>query len=467
MTLPDPDSSLAANKPNSANLTGVIILDNHQNITYFNPDVISILSISSDRVGQKKIDSLIPIEDGFWTNSAPLDPESRVVFFEIDHQLHKINIKITPLCDLSGCMTGKLVTFQELNGQPSSKNTDPDSDEKSVLYLQKLEQQRTESRLLDELGSQLWGSHTLDKAYKAIEEYMPCLFPGQVGALYISSQVQGLKTAARWGDGRFSNQLIPGENCPALHDRRAYRHENEKCSTLCRGLPQTDLAPEETDLLCLPLVAQQEVLGMLHFQFQVKQKLDHWEMLAQIIADRITLAISNLRFRNVLRIQSMRDPLTNLFNRRYMLDMLKKEFSYSSRHHSQLSLVIVDIDYFKRFNDTYGHASGDFVLRSLGAYLLSHIRKEDSAGRYGGEEMLLILPESSPDNAMKKAKALWRGLRQLTIPVNRSDPQKITVSMGVASFPDHGHTVEEVLDAAEKALVDAKSGGRDRVILAG
>lgn len=167
-----------------------------------------------------------------------------------------------------------------------------------------------------------------------------------------------------------------------------------------------------------------------------------------------------------LREQSVRDPLTGLFNRRYLEETLERELNRAERRNHPLGVIMIDIDRFKRFNDTYGHAAGDELLRNLSSHMLQHIRGADIACRYGGEEFILILPETSLEVTVDRADHIRADFNRLQAQHSNRTMISGTLSIGVAVFPDHGSTSAAVLRAADAALYRAKREGRDRVVVA-
>jgi diguanylate cyclase (GGDEF)-like protein len=186
--------------------------------------------------------------------------------------------------------------------------------------------------------------------------------------------------------------------------------------------------------------------------------------LALTVAEHLALSLGNLKLQEALRHQAIRDPLTGLFNRRFMLETLERELYRMQRKESPLGVIMVDIDHFKRFNDTFGHAAGDAVLSALGRVLLAHVRKEDVACRYGGEEFTLILPETSQETACDRAEKLRQLVHGLHLEHHGQSLGAITISLGVAVYPQHGEDPEALLRAADVALYEAKHAGRDRVV---
>ncbi|MBS1189364.1 MAG: hypothetical protein H6R10_1156 [Rhodocyclaceae bacterium] len=171
------------------------------------------------------------------------------------------------------------------------------------------------------------------------------------------------------------------------------------------------------------------------------------------------------RLRAILQEQAIHDPLTGLFNRRYMEETLAREFAGAERENYPVSLVMVDIDHFKRVNDTYGHQAGDMVLTDLSETLSGHIRGRDIACRYGGEEFLAVLPHTPIEVAAHRAE-LWRASFEALELEYEGQTFRATISLGVAAFPAHGTTSQAVLAAADKALYAAKAGGRNRIVVA-
>jgi diguanylate cyclase (GGDEF)-like protein len=228
--------------------------------------------------------------------------------------------------------------------------------------------------------------------------------------------------------------------------------------------------------ICVPLIAQGEVLGMLHLKIvntktqamigSPEALLEKKQRVAISFAEHIGLSLANLRLRESLRTQAIRDPLTGLFNRRYMEETMERECARVKRLDAPMSLIMMDFDNFKQFNDTYGHNVGDILLRQFGEWLKTQKRIEDIACRFGGEEFILILPGACLDIAYKRAEELRLGVKELQVQHNGKSHNVLSLSLGVAVLPDHGSTSEELIKAADMAMYQAKKEGRDRVILA-
>ena len=162
--------------------------------------------------------------------------------------------------------------------------------------------------------------------------------------------------------------------------------------------------------------------------------------------------------RRDLRDQAIRDPLTGLYNRRFLEETLDREVARATRGKSALAVVMLDLDKFKLLNDTFGHSAGDVVLREVGHLLRENVRAADVACRYGGDEFIIVMPDTTLDNAARKGSMLLDMLRQ--------KPSPLEYSMGVVAFPRHGSTGAELLRAADAALYRAKQAGGARIVVA-
>jgi diguanylate cyclase (GGDEF)-like protein len=223
------------------------------------------------------------------------------------------------------------------------------------------------------------------------------------------------------------------------------------------------------------MMAHGEALGLLYLDTRFDGESDaaaapgesfsSEERLARTLAEQSALALANLRMRDVLKVQSIRDPLTGLFNRRYMEESLDRELRRTIRKGSSLGILMIDVDHFKSLNDTFGHEAGDVVLRSLGVLLKAHFRGEDIVCRYGGEEFTVILPEASQEIAQQRSSALCEATKQMLVQHRGQPLRAISLSIGIAIFGEHGTTAEALIRAADSALYMAKARGRDQVVV--
>lgn len=180
----------------------------------------------------------------------------------------------------------------------------------------------------------------------------------------------------------------------------------------------------------------------------------------------IKLALQKHKQYKNIHQQSTRDVLTGLLNRRFLEETLGQEEAKFQRHRREFSIILIDIDHFKRFNDTYGHAAGDYVLQAVGGLLQHHVRQMDLVCRYGGEEMLILLPECGLGQAGEIAESIREKLAAMPLSYEGRDLGTVTASLGVACYPHHGATGNETIKTADQCLYQAKNNGRNRVVLA-
>ena len=345
------------------------------------------------------------------------------------------------------------------------------ANDRLARLLVETERRALENSQLSQLGELLLSCQTAEEAYDIVAKVMLQLFPEQSGALCVINSSRNLVEAvAVWGSNLATDRAFTPEDCWALRRGRAHTIGDGSTSPRCAHMQSA----VSGFTVCIPMVAQGETVGVLHLEEPPLQPgeeaiatglLAERVRLANTIAEQVSLSLANLRLREALRNQSIRDPLTGLFNRRYLDDSLQREMRRATRKGRPLAILMLDLDHFKRFNDTFGHEAGDTLLRHLGSFLQSYIRADDLAFRYGGEEFVVILPEAKLDSARLRAEQLVRDFRRLDVQYRGSTLGPLTVSVGLAAFPDHGTTAEAVLRAADQALYRAKAEGRDRVVV--
>jgi len=335
-----------------------------------------------------------------------------------------------------------------------------------------VEQRDSDINRIAEVGNLLQNCATPEEAYRVVARSAGQLFPARPGALYVMVPPgELLDTVAVWGDPAPAAVFSP-EECWALRRGRPHIVEDTSAGLLCTHLTE----PLPAGYVCVPLLAQGTSLGVLHLRggpFDPTKHdgspqllLESEQRLAVTVADQIALALANLRLRETLRTQSIRDPLTGAFNRRYMEESLDRELRRAARRGYPIGVIMLDVDHFKRVNETAGREAGDALLRGLGEFLRARIRKEDIACRLDGGEFALIMPEATLDVARQRAEALRDGFKRLDVTQRGKPVEDASLSLGVAVAPQHGSTTEALLRSAGAALRRAKDGGRDQVTTA-
>jgi diguanylate cyclase (GGDEF)-like protein/PAS domain S-box-containing protein len=327
-----------------------------------------------------------------------------------------------------------------------------------------LQRRDREMQLLNRMNDLLQTCNTQEEAYKVISLLGGELFPGQKGCIaVVRASGRHFETVVRWGDEVPVQPIFSSEDCWALR-RGSFQEIIDPEVGLCRHF----IHEIETDYLCAPLIVQGEVLGLLCLVGATALGGGHQvnrRHLAVMVGESIKLCLSNLKLREKLHGQATHDPLTGLFNRRYLEDTLWRELHRSHRRNSPLGVVMLDLDHFKRFNDTFGHGAGDSLLRELGQLLREKLRKSDISCRYGGEEFVLILPDSSLADTRQRVEQIRGLIKELKIRHGDELLGMIAVSAGIAGAPEHGSNAAELLRAADNALYAAKRAGRDCVVV--
>ncbi|MBN8481142.1 MAG: GGDEF domain-containing protein [Xanthomonadales bacterium] len=321
-------------------------------------------------------------------------------------------------------------------------------------------------RQLGELGEMLQGCRSPAEATTGLAVALPQLLPRMSGSISLINSSQNLvETVAAWGEaGTAGEGLFAPDDCWALRRGQAYPPAGVVPPFRCRHLPATAGADSRAHL-CIPLLAQGSMLGIM--TLVADEPADAAERaVAVATAEQVSMALANLRLQETLRTQSLRDPLTGLFNRRYLEASLDRELQRSARGKQPLSVLMLDIDHFKRFNDTHGHDAGDALLAQFGALLARSVRSEDVACRYGGEEFTILLHETDAEQAVERAEQICAAVRTLDVQHRRQTLGPVTVSIGIATAPRDGNAPDELLHSADRALYAAKHGGRDQARLA-
>ena len=284
------------------------------------------------------------------------------------------------------------------------------------------------------------------------------LVPGFSGALYIFNNSRDrLVLSTAWGrDEEDMHETINPGACWALKRGKPHLNRADGRKLCC------DHHFGNEALLEIPMIARGEIVGLLQLFAdgdEAEERLESIEELGSALADGMSLALANMALREKLRNQALRDPLTGLYNRRYMEDSLQRFVRLAERENREVSVVMVDLDHFKKLNDEHGHAFGDQVLRDSAHALVSSLRETDIVCRYGGEELVVILPDCNIERAADKAELL----RQRIEALRETHKAEISASFGVASIPHTSGGVGDLLAAADAALYKAKQGGRNQV----
>ena len=384
-----------------------------------------------------------------------------------------ISLVISPVRNARGRIVAASAIARDITGQKRTEAALVEANDKLTAWLSQLERETHEIALLNQMSHLLQTCVTEGETGKIIRKYAEQLFPADSGAVCVrNTSLDLVEMACSWGSWPPAEQVFSRKDCWALRHGQLHAVTNPGVDLLC---PHWSHEASPADALCVPMMAQGESLGVLLLRRPAAQAGDSGNApahrgvsrkeLAVTVAGHIALALANLGLRESLRTQSIRDSLTGLYNRRYLNEVLEREIRRAARGRRQLAVIVLDVDGFKGLNDTYGHDAGDTFLRLLGALLQKRVREEDVACRYGGDEFVLLLTETSLETAKKRARELRDGVKTLSVPHRGQYLTPPTVSLGAALYPDHGASADELIRAADDALYKAKARGRDRLVV--
>jgi diguanylate cyclase (GGDEF)-like protein len=329
-------------------------------------------------------------------------------------------------------------------------------------------QSQARSQRLADTAQMLQAMDSLTRAEELREvlpAFLPKLLPGSTGAVYLYRNSRDfLQRAATWGDAGHHPDLVGADQCWGLRFGRAHvagSGDGMHCAHCADDVPAADRTQ-----LCVPMISQGDVLGLLVANFPAGPDAAVEQAAATAISEQLALGTSNINLREVLRRQSTTDELTGLYNRRYFDETLRRELFRAERKRAALAIVMIDLDHFKHMNDTHGHEAGDLVLRAVGQCLRDGVRRSDVACRYGGEELVLVLPECDGAAARRCAETIRAAIAALELQQGDVLLPAVTASFGVAMWPAHGDDAATLLQAADRALYTAKHEGRNRVCMA-
>jgi diguanylate cyclase (GGDEF)-like protein len=335
-----------------------------------------------------------------------------------------------------------------------------------------LEDRAGESELLTSARDELQLCVDVKQAYQSATNGFSRLLVGTSGSLcFINNSRQLVEVVSNWrrtaaghGGESLLEDVYSPESCCGLRSGqprwRLPRVSEIHCTHFAGNPPER--------YLCLPIVAHGNTMGVLcvqcHDDAAVELVNRHMDGLRQLV-QFTGMAVATLNLRTKLENQSIRDSLTGLFNRHFMQISLERELARAARRKQSLAVFMLDLDQFKKFNDTYGHAAGDMVLKATADIFLASVRSEDIACRYGGEEFTIILPDITAASAWERAESVRQAVMNLRVPLEQEVYGDFSVSIGVALYPNDGEAADLLLRTADQALYRAKRLGRNQVAI--
>lgn len=457
---------------------GILVWDQDTKCQMFNSRLFEVLELEPTDLypGKPRVEFLnAAVERGEFNAETAKAAEARFHHkqpFQFDRQLPSGRVIFTnarPLRD-----GGFVVTFTDVSDMRNKEKelakakATAENAERSARQALVAEQTRqTETILLTQLNEWLQTCKSLEELYKIVAAFMKDLIPKSKGELYIFSNSRDvLDGVCSWGGAKFHNHIQP-DSCWGLRRGRHYKYGSGRISFPCDHVIEQVNSKNCPDFICVPIVAHGDTVGLLHIKFNGTPGdygiLDAGDFAVQC-GEHISLAVANVKLRDELHDQSSRDPLTRLYNRRYLLDAFRSAISAANREKTSLGFISFDADKFKSFNDDHGHDAGDEVLRKIAETMQDLFAINGVPCRFGGEEFVVLLPDSTKEQTMEQAEALRRAVEAATVPYMGRPLPKVTISAGVAVYPEDGTTSQAIIKAADNALYQAKDEGRNRVI---
>ncbi len=447
----------------------LLVADTGQ-ITDVNPFLIELLGYSREEFLGKRLWEIGPFKDVAASQAAFLELQQKQYIRYEELPLETIRgerVDVEFVSNVYRVNDEKVIqcNIRDISERVRTKDRIRKANEELSALVAELQKHGRDMQQINSMNDLLQTCKTLEEAYQVIGLAMNELFEGQSGGLAIlNASGQYLETVARWGTEILIDSIFSVDDCWAMRRGQVHEVADPQTSVVCCHF----LRPPETGYQCLPLVVQGETLGLFTIITPAKMNTEYStsrDHLFRTISEVIKLSLANLKMREEMREQATHDPLTGLFNRRYLADTLPRELHRALRHNTPVSIVMLDIDHFKRFNDTFGHEAGDILLRELGCVLRENVRQSDIVCRYGGDEFVLVLPEAPLEAICEHLESIRSLVKALQIRYRNQLLGTITLSTGIAHSPEHGLTADVLLRAADQAMYAAKTVGRDCIVV--
>ena len=453
---------------------GIVVVDGNGQIVTVNLAAAQIVGRRSDKIegqewrlildmrtlsGEKFTSGTSPVELALTTGR---QYQSEVRLMKPDGSHLPMIASCNPLNRSDG---GIVLTLNDISELRHAERAVNDRAEELVVLNRELKATSEATTRLVKLGELLQACVTFPEAFSVVGSAMPDFFGGLSGTVHLTSASRNLvEEMAHWGAIRSSVGQFAPEDCWALRRGQEHVAGPGMLTPRCNHITENG----GRGYVCMPLAAQGETLGIVHLCELDAASNPDWlverQQILRGVVDTLALALANLRLRETLRQQSIRDPNTGLYNRRYLEETSSRELRRLQRSGQSMAVIMLDVDHFKQFNDTFGHEAGDLVLKQVAGTLLDHARDSDVVSRYGGEEFALMLPGTSLADAAERAEALRKAIKQLHLAHRGRTLGTITASFGVSAFPELGASWVEIVNAADRSLYQAKADGRDRVV---
>ncbi|TWI53045.1 diguanylate cyclase (GGDEF)-like protein [Pseudomonas duriflava] len=379
---------------------------------------------------------------------------------ELRRQIVRIALLCIALLDLFLIALLYKFTFRILRETQESERKLFELSEELAHGMERLRLRNHETVLMSRMAGALHSTTDFPECYDIITRFAKQLFGSAPGCIHLYHPSRDvLEMVGAWNGWEAQKTLFEPHQCWSI--RRGQTHKVSDVSTDLICSHMTDIPLAGDGYACVPLMAQGEPIGVLTLCSHPVSGME----LAEAFAEQVSLGVANLALRDSLRHQSIVDALTGLHNRRFLDETLSRELLRAGRNQATTAVVLLDVDHFKRFNDNHGHEAGDAVLRHLAVEMKRLVRASDLACRYGGEEFALILPDCTPAGALSRCEALREAVSHMQVIYGGGPLGPISISLGIALYPQHGTHADQLLHTADKALYEAKNRGRNQVYM--
>ncbi len=387
-----------------------------------------------------------------------IDKEPKALTEEQKKMLSTLSKVVMTLLEL------KRTVSVDLTARAQATERIQNANDKLEEKLNEQKQNNNTLTLFSKMNGMLQSCVTYEEAYSIIKSFCQKIFSESAGTLYLlSASREQLEHVLSWKDPSSEIGYFLPEDCWALRRGQYYVTDNPMVDVTCPHFKKNSL--KGATHICLPLNAQSETIGLLCLENISAINASETQLLYAVrMAEQIALCLANIKLRQTLRHQSTCDPLTGLYNRRYLASAFKREIVYANLNKTKLAAMLIDIDHFKKFNDTHGHDAGDLVLTTLAELLKNHVDEREVVCRLGGEEFLLVLHETKISDISMRAEKIRQAVEQIQLKYKENDLGILTISAGIAFFPTHAKDLDQLLIAADNALYQAKENGRNQII---
>lgn len=392
------------------------------------------------------------------------DPKKGTIYYEITS---------TNLKDAHDNIVGAMHVARDITTRMESEAQLKQTNEMLQNGLKEIAEKNQQIMMLSSMTEALQSCGTMQDALSPMNIYLKKILYFTSGILYLTHKEQPfLEMQLSWNNPSIQEPLFTAHDCWALRNGHMHKVMDPSEDLLCSHVANHGVI---RPYICIPLIAQSHINGLLYLELdsnvtqQINDKTigkltDDKVLLITSVSEQIALALGSIKLRETLHDYSIRDTLTGLYNRRFLHEFMFKELHRAKREQKQIAVIMFDIDFFKKFNDEYGHEMGDIILKRVATILQTEFRDDDITARYGGEEFMAILYNTDKKAAITRSEYVRKLVSELDIK-HGAKSTALTISAGIAMYPEHGIDMDTLFKAADDALYQAKNSGRNKTVM--